>query len=45
MPRRALSNRRVLGTRVGWNRRNGNAVTVVLAVAVIAMSFCPLLSM
>jgi len=40
-----VSNRRVLGTLGRWNRQNGNAVKVVLAVAVIAMSFGLLLSM
>jgi cytochrome c-type biogenesis protein len=40
-----VSNRRVLGTLARWNRRNGNAVKVSLAVAVIAMSFGLLLSM
>jgi hypothetical protein len=32
-------NRRVLGTLGRWNRQNGTAVKVVLAVAVIAMTF------
>jgi cytochrome c biogenesis protein CcdA len=40
-----VSNRRVLGTLGRWNRQNGSAVKVVLAVAVIAMSFGLLLSM
>lgn len=40
-----VSNKRVLGTLGRWNRQNGSAVKVVLAVAVIAMSFGLLLSM
>jgi cytochrome c-type biogenesis protein len=40
-----VSNRRVLGTLGRWNRQNGSAVKLVLAVAVIAMSFGLLLSM
>jgi cytochrome c biogenesis protein CcdA len=40
-----VSNRRVLGTLGRWNRQNGSAVKVALAVAVIAMSFGLLLSM
>ncbi len=40
-----VSDRRVLGTLGRWNHRNGNAVKVVLAIAVIAMSFGLLLSM
>jgi len=34
-----VSNKRVLGKLGRWNRQNGSAVKVVLAVAVIAMSF------
>lgn len=40
-----VSDRRVLGALGRWNRRNGNAVKVVLAVAVVAMSFGLLLTM
>ena len=40
-----VSNRRVLGQLGRWNRRNGAVVKVVLALAVIAMSFGLLLTM
>lgn len=40
-----VSDRRVLGALGRWNRSNGSAVKVVLAVAVVAMSFGLLLSM
>jgi len=40
-----VSNRRVLGQLGRWNRQNGSVVKVVLAVAVIAMSFGLLLTM
>lgn len=40
-----VSNKRVLGTLGRWNRRNGNLVKGVLAVAVVAMAFGLLLSM
>ncbi len=40
-----VSNKRVLGTLGRWNRQNGDAVKVVLAIAVVAMSFGLLLSM
>lgn len=40
-----VSDRRVLGALGRWNRRNGSAVKVVLALAVVAMSFGLLLSM
>jgi cytochrome c-type biogenesis protein len=40
-----VSDKRVLGKLGRWNRQNGNAVKIVLAVAVIAMSFGLLLSM
>jgi cytochrome c-type biogenesis protein len=40
-----ISDKRVLGKLGRWNRQNGNAVKIVLAVAVIAMSFGLLLSM
>jgi cytochrome c-type biogenesis protein len=40
-----VSDRRVLGALGRWNRRNGSAVKIVLALAVVAMSFGLLLSM
>ena len=40
-----VSDRRVLGSLGRWNRNHGNLVKVVLAVAVVAMSFGLLLSM
>jgi cytochrome c biogenesis protein CcdA len=40
-----VSDRRVLGTLGRWNRSNGSGVKVVLALAVVAMSFGLLLSM
>ncbi|HKY88799.1 MAG TPA: cytochrome c biogenesis protein CcdA [Candidatus Limnocylindrales bacterium] len=40
-----VSDRRVLGSLGRWNRNHGNAVKVVLAVAVVAMSFGLLLTM
>jgi cytochrome c biogenesis protein CcdA len=40
-----VSDRRVLGTLGRWNSRNGSAVKVVLAFAVVAMSFGLLLTM
>lgn len=40
-----VSDKRVLGKLGRWNRQNGNAVKIVLAIAVIAMSFGLLLSM
>ena len=40
-----VSDRRVLGSLGRWNQNHGNAVKVVLAVAVVAMSFGLLLTM
>jgi hypothetical protein len=40
-----VSDRRVLGALGRWNRTNGSAVKVVLAVTVVAMSFGLLLTM
>lgn len=40
-----VSDRRVLGALGRWNRHNGSAVKIVLALAVVAMSFGLLLSM
>ncbi len=40
-----VSNRRVLGMIGRWNRENGSVVKAVLALGVIAMSFCLLASM
>jgi cytochrome c biogenesis protein CcdA len=40
-----VSDRRVLGSLGRWNRQNGSAVKVVLAVAVVVMAFGLLLTM